>query len=343
MRHRESNDKKNKNLLKTLISLSIVIMIGMALVCVVAIVLLTMLSVTTKNDAFWVLIIFPVGAAFAAPFIYVINKRAVKHINTLTEGINRVADGDLGTRIEGTKDRIFEDVYDNFNKMVREIHNASELRSKIADNFSHELKTPISSINGCAKLLLDGNLSPERERKYLEIIMHDSELMAKFVQDSLMLSKLDAQEIVTDKTEFDLSEQIRDCLIALSAEWERKNLDISVDLPDCMYYGNRIMLESVWNNLLSNAVKYTPVGGSVSVAMNCTETEVVVKISDKGIGMSEEVVSRIFERFYRAEHTESGHGLGLSIVKKVLDLTGGKISVESKEGEGSAFTVVLPK
>lgn len=337
----KAKNEKNKNILKPLIRVSVIIMIGMSLILVAVIVLLTLLSFNTKVDTYWALIVIPVATAFAVPFVYVINKRAVKHIDTLSEGINNVANGNLNVEIDVSGDHIFEDVYKNFNKMVRELKSVGELRNDILDCFSHELKTPISSINGCAKLLYEGGLSDEKVKKYLSIILRDSDRMAKFVQDMLLLIKLDAQEIVTDKVEYDLSEQIRECLINLSSMWEQKGIEISVDLPECLYYGNRILMENVWNNLLTNAIKYTPTGGRIDVGMKVCGGEVSVSIADTGIGMSEEVLRHIYERFYRAS-SESGHGLGLSIVDKTLKLVGGKIEAKSNEGEGSTFTVTIP-
>lgn len=339
---KEEGTKKNKNILKSLITATVLIIIGMVLIFVATVFLLTILSVTTKVDAYWALIILPVATVFAIPFVYIINKRAAKHIETLSKGINSVANGDMTAQIDDN-DPIFKDVYNNFNKMVGEIKSVRELRNGIVDGFSHELKTPISSINGCAKLLLDGNLSEEKRKKYLQIILRDSERMALFVQDMLLLTKLDAEEIVTDKTEYDLSEQIRDCLIGLSSKWEQKGLSLSVELEDCVYYGNKLLMDSVWSNLLDNAVKYTPRGGSVEVKMTLLDDKIIVRITDSGIGMSEETLSHIFERFYRAESSESGHGLGLSIVDKALKLVGGTIEVKSKINEGSEFTVTLLK
>lgn len=331
---------KSKSILRSLITASVTIIVGMVLFFVAVLVLLTMLSITTKSDAYWALIILPVATVFAVPFVYLVNKRAAKHIDTLSNGINRVANGDLTARIEDD-DPIFRDVYNNFNKMVGEIRSVRELRNGIVDGFSHELKTPISSINGCAKLLLDGNLSEEKSNKYLQIILRDSERMAQFVHDMLLLTKLDAEEIVTDKTEYDLSEQIRDCLIGLSSKWEQKDLNLSVELDDCIYYGNKPLMESVWSNLLSNAVKYTPRGGSVGVKMTVTDDEIKVSVSDTGLGISEEALPHIFDRFYRADSSEGGHGLGLSIVSKAIALIGGKIDVKSKVGEGSEFIITL--
>lgn len=242
---------------------------------------------------------------------------------------------DPGKRVNG--------IYEDFNKMAAEIAGIGRYRNGIADSLSHELKTPVASINGFAKLLLEENLPQEKQKKYLEIIVKESDRLAALAKNNLLLSKIDAQEIVTDKEPYNLSRQIQDIAISMETEWSGKNINVSADLPDAIYDGNANLMESLWQNLLSNAIKFTPKNGDISITLSEAEDGISVSVADTGKGMSEEIREHIFERYYQsdASRASEGHGLGLSIVDRIVRLCGGKIIVDSKEGEGSIFSIIL--
>ena len=176
------------------------------------------------------------------------------------------------------------------------------------------------------------------------IIVSESERLATMSQNVLLLTKLEHQSIVSEKTEFYLDEQIRKSILLLEKEWSEKELELDLDLDEIQYVFNEEMLSHVWINLLSNAVKFTPKGGKITCSLKQKDGNVIFKIKDNGPGMSEEVKSRIFEKFYQgdASHSHAGNGIGLNIVQRIIYLAGGMITVESEPQKGSTFTVTLP-
>lgn len=331
-------------ILKNIIVLSVIIIFSGVFAFGLLIYLATLVDPETHISALWMLAMFPIMATISTPIAYAIIGRTNKAIDILTSGINAVASGNFNVELPVDDDPAFSEVYANFNKMAQEIRSVQTLKNDVADSFSHELKTPVSSINGCARLLLEGNLSEEKSRQYLKMILKDTERLTQFTQNFLLLSKLEAQEIVTDKENYNVANRLQECVIALEESWERKNIDICAELDEVEIFANRILLDSVWTNLLTNAIKYTPQGGKITVAVKKHSSAVAVSVADTGMGMSAEVMEHIFEKFYQGDNVskEKGHGLGLSIVKRILELSGGKILVQSKEGCGSVFTVELP-
>lgn len=232
----------------------------------------------------------------------------------------------------------------SFNHMARELDGIEMFRKDFINNFSHEFKTPIVSVRGFAHQLRAGGLSKEEEQEYIAIIASESDRLAKMATNVLLLSKLENQVIVTDKTSFDLDEQLRTCLLVLEKQWSEKNIELDLDLIPVTYTFNEDMLSEVWINLFGNAIKFTPEGGTVSCAMRKTEREIEVRISDTGSGISPEAMTHIFEKFYQADqsHGSEGNGIGLTIVSRILELCGGRITVQSRLGKGSTFAVYLP-
>ena len=232
----------------------------------------------------------------------------------------------------------------SFNHMAGELDGIEMFRNDFINNFSHEFKTPIVSIQGFAHQLQAGGLSPEEEQEYIRIITSESDRLAKMATNILLLSKLENQEIVTDKTEFYLDEQIRTCLLLLEKQWSEKNIELNVDLDEVKYCFNEDMLSHVWLNLFSNAIKFTAPGGTVSCTLRADDVCITATVSDDGIGMDEETCRHIFEKFYQGDtsHAGDGNGIGLTIVGRILVLCGGRIDVSSTPGGGSTFTVTLP-
>ena len=293
----------------------------------------------------WMVYMIPVMLAIAVPVTIFIAKSMYKHVHTLTEAMNAVVSGKSDVYIPTSRTNAFTGVYEDFNKMAAEIAGVQRLRAEIADGFSHELKTPVASINGFARLLLDEDLPEEKRRKYLEIIVKESDRLAAFSSSNLLLNKIDAQEIIADKKPCNLGRQIQEIAIAMETAWSEKNINLSAELPDVIYEGDANLMESLWQNLLSNAIKFTPKNGDITITLTETKEQIAVSFADTGVGMSAEVKERIFERYFQgdASHTGKGHGLGLPIAKRIVKLCGGKITVDSKEGEGSTFTVTLPR
>jgi len=278
------------------------------------------------------------------PMITVLYRRRAREVVTLSEAIRKVAAGDYSTRITEYKRAQIKPIYEDFNKMCAELESVKLLRNDFINSYSHEFKTPIASINGFASLVLEKDLPEEEQKEYLKIIVDESSRLSNLATSTILLSKLTAQSIVTDIEEYDLGEQLRECSIILSGKWLQKNMEFDVSLDHVMYSGNKEMMQHLWINLLDNAVKYTPEGGKVTVSVSEENGYAIVKIADTGEGMSKEVREHLFDPYFQGDssHSRQGLGLGLSIVKRIVELCKGTISVRSKVGEGSIFTVILP-
>lgn len=280
-------------------------------------------------------LVYAITAAFSRTLYH--------YITELTNGIAKIANGEFQIKLDENNGGPLKEVYHNFNIMCDELNGIDSLRNDFVNEFSHEFKTPLASINGFSNLLLEGNCSPEQVTEYLSIIATESERLVALTQSQLLLSKLDSQQIVIDKTSYSLDEQIRHCVIMLASEWEKKKLDVSMDLPSISFCGNADLLQHVWINLLTNAIKYTPANGEISITSRVMNNNIEISICDTGIGMSDHQISRIFGKYYRVENSTSinGLGLGLPIVKRIIELSKGQLRVTSTPDVGSTFSVIL--
>ncbi len=287
--------------------------------------------------AFMILVLVPLSIGFY--------KTRKKEINILYEGIQHLAEGDFSYKIPLKKRYSLAKVYQNFNKMSEELQSVQILRNDFINSYSHEFKTPIASINGFAELLLDKTLSDEEREEYLKIIIQETDRLSKLATNTILLSKLSSQQIVTDIVEYDLGEQIRQCSILLSKRWIDKNIELTCALPDIIYKGNRELMQHLWINLISNAIDHTPQNGEIAISLHEEDEEIVMNIADTGEGMSEETLKHLFDPYFQADGSRSskGLGLGLAIAKRITELCDGSITAESALGEGSLFTVKLPK
>jgi signal transduction histidine kinase len=296
-----------------------------------------------RNDAIYMLGMIPcMGVVAGVSIIKIINTLKVR-MKKISDGINRVAEGNLDIEIDLNNSGEYRNMYRNFNRMVRELKNTKMEMQNFINDFSHEFKTPITSIHGFAELLLENNINEEERRQYLQIIAEESHRLAALSQNTLLLTKLDAQEVITDKREFDLEEQIKRCTILLFREMEKKEIILNMELSPAKYYGSGELMQQIWMNLISNAVKFTPQGGEITIIMISIGNQITVNISDTGIGMDEETMKHIFDKYYQGDssHATIGFGLGLSIVKRIVDLCGGNITATSTKGMGSTFSVEL--
>lgn len=257
----------------------------------------------------------------------------------------QVADGDFSVHVPNSKSlQAICELTDNFNRMVQELNSIESLRNDFVTTVSHEFKTPLAAIEGYATLLQDPSLSEADRNEYTRIIIDSTRQLTTMTGNILLLSRLEKQEIVTGRTMFSLDEQIRQAILLLEPLWEKKHLNLDIDLTACKFYGNCEMLQQVWINLLQNAIKFTPAGGMLSAKLVITGDKVRVSIRDTGVGMDDATMKRIFEKFYSrsSDPNEKGNGLGLSITKRIIDLMHGTIEVSSQVDEGSCFTVILP-
>lgn len=271
---------------------------------------------------------------------YIMAKKAQK----LIDGLTRVAAGDYSAEIEYRRGDTFTGVYKNFNKMTSELRSVKTMRDDFVNNFSHEIKTPLFSIQGFANLLLEGGLTEEEKQKFLTVISEEAGRLGRLADSTLLLSKLENQQLLSDRATLKLDAEITDCIIMLEREWDGKHIEICSDLSPVKVEGDGAMLRQVWVNLLSNAVKFTPEGGRIEITLRREGGFAVVTVKDSGCGIAEGDIARIFDKYYRAPSAKDteGNGLGLAICKRACTLAGGEISVKSKPGEGSIFTVRLP-
>ncbi|MBQ7962596.1 MAG: HAMP domain-containing histidine kinase [Clostridia bacterium] len=274
-----------------------------------------------------------------------VTRHFFKPVDGIIKSQKKVANGDFSVRVTPPKsDTIITDLVDGFNTMTEELGSTEMFRNDFINNFSHEFKTPIVSIKGFAKQLQNDDISEEQKKEYISIIVNESDRLASMSSNILLLTKFENQQMVTDKTEFYLDEQIRKCILLLEKQWSRKNIEFDIDLNEIKYYSNEEMLSHVWLNILGNAIKFTPENGMVRIKCYSDGSNVTVRISDNGIGMNEKMQKHIFDKFYQGDdsHKSAGNGLGLPLAKRVVTLCGGTISVRSNENDGTTFIVRLP-
>ena len=290
------------------------------------------------------LVSVPIGVLVA----FLCSKIPLRPIRDLIDSMDKLASGDFQTRVRvGPIMRrypAFVEVAECFNKMAEQLENTELLRGDFINNFSHEFKTPIVSIAGFAKLLRRGNLTQEQQQEYLAIIEEESMRLSYMATNVLNLTKVENQTILTDVSEYNLSEQIRSCILLLENKWSRKDLDFSLCLEEHQIRANEELLKQVWINLLDNAVKFSPREGLIEVAILETAQNFCITVRNTGDTIPPEKIDKIFNKFYQADesHAAEGNGVGLAIVKRIVELHGGSVSVTSRNG-CTIFTVDLPK
>lgn len=269
-------------------------------------------------------------------------------LNPLRETIRaakKIGEGDFSVRVhENYGINEVAEMQETFNHMAEDLGRLEIFRKDFINNFSHEFKTPIVSIRGFAHQLRYADLSEEKRREYLEIICAESDRLARMSSQVLLLSRYENQSIVTEKTSYDLDEQIRRCILLLEKQWSEKEIELDIDLEPVRCFANEEMLSQLFLNLLGNAIKFTDRGGTVGVSLKQENMLVTVKVFDTGIGIPESIREAIFDRFYQGDtsHKSEGNGIGLTLVRRIVELCEGEISLESEEGRGSIFTVTLP-
>ncbi len=262
----------------------------------------------------------------------------------LLDGLSRLSEGDYSVRLDYGKNETMRSLSDGFNKLASELQRTEILRSDFVNNFSHELKTPLVSINGLISLMQRGNLSQEKQLEYLNIISEEAQRLSAMTTNILNLSKVESQWILTDKAKFNLSEQVRTCILLLEKQWAQKKLNLNLDFDEYMICGSEDMLKQVWFNLLDNAIKFADYEGTLTVTIAEREEKLRICVSNTGETVSDEDKERIFQKFYRGEHHDrkEGNGIGLSIVQHIVLLHEGSVEVSSENGL-TTFTVEIPK
>ncbi len=275
------------------------------------------------------------------------NVTIIKPINKIITALEGLASGNFGTKLRFSSiERKIPDMVDverSFNTLADELANTEILRSDFINNISHEFKTPIVSILGFTKLIRNTDVSDGEKAQYISAIEEEAERLSSMSMSMLSLTKVENQAIIKDKSEFNLSEQIRNSFLLLESKWHSRNISFELDFDEHFITASEELLKEVWINLIDNAVKFTPDGGRISVEIIDDESGITVNISNTGEEIPEEKLDRIFGKFYQCDesHSANGNGIGLAIVKRIVALHGGRVCAQSSQGI-NLFSVVLP-
>ncbi|MDR3281101.1 MAG: HAMP domain-containing histidine kinase [Synergistaceae bacterium] len=263
------------------------------------------------------------------------------------DAFDRIARGDFDVFIQTGKYGHVNELIEKINKMASELGSMEHLRREFISNVSHEIQSPLTSIRGFAELLKNDDLSSERKNHYLDVIETESLRLSTLSDNLLKLSALDTGRDSLSPQEYRLDRQIENIALTMEPQWRAKNLQVEAELDKLSISGNPDMLSQVWINLLHNAVKFTEPGGKILIVLSDAGENICCRVSDTGVGISADDAPHVFERFYKADKARDralgGNGLGLSIARKIVELHGGRIELESSPGEGSTFSVHLPR
>lgn len=276
----------------------------------------------------------------------IVGRKVLSPINDLIRAMQTVAKGDFSVRVQETRHKSeVDDLMKNFNLMAEELGGIELFRQDFINNFSHEFKTPIVSIKGFAKQLQKESITEEQRKEFTDIIITESERLTNMASNILLLTKLENQQIINDKGEFYLDEQIRKCVLLLEKQWSGKNLELNLELEEIIFHSNEEMLSHIWINLISNAIKFSSRGSTIHIRCFRESDCAVVEIEDNGSGIEGEIMRHIFDKFFQGDvsHKIEGNGLGLPLIKRIVELSQGEINVKSQLGKGSIFRVTLPE
>ena len=324
-----------------IISTLIIVILGILMIQLETI---NILKVTKNEPMFSVLLLFLISIPVGTIVSFAFSRFPLKPVRRVIDATNRLASGDFSARLKLPGPSAFTELANSFNRMAEELGGIEMLRSDFVDNFSHEFKTPIVSIKGFAEELKHDDLSPEQRNEYLDIIISESSRLATLATNVLNFSRVEKQTILANREKFDLTEQIRRCVLLFETKWDQRRLNLTVELDEISLFGDDELLSQVWLNLIDNAIKFTPEGGCVEIRLEKRWNKALFRIRDDGYGISEEAQKHVFDKFYQgdASHSGQGNGLGLSIARQIVTLHGGTIACKSQEGVGTEFLVELP-
>ena len=293
------------------------------------------------NPLFAIIILVIAELVISVIMTIIIGNPAIKVLDDIEKVVREVSNGNYKGRIK--ESGVLKDVKHNFNKMVSELDSVEILRSDFVNNFSHELKTPIVSIKGYAEELKRDDLTKEEEENYLNIIIDESNRLTSLSTNILNLSKIEKQEIVTNKKKVNIGEQIRKVVLIEYKKIEQKEIELDLDIDDCYSIVNEDLMEQVWINLIENAIKFTNSKGKITIKVKKEEKNIRCIIQDNGIGMNPDHIGHIYDKFYTTskEIGQNGNGLGLALTKKIIELHNFSIHVDSKEHKGTKFEILL--
>ncbi len=324
-----------------IISSLIIFILGILLIRLNAV---NLVKLSKNEPMFSIILLLFISVPVGTVVSFVISRFPLKPVRRVIDATNRLAAGDFSARLNLSGSSAFTELANSFNRMAEELGGIEMLRSDFVDNFSHEFKTPIVSIKGFAEELKHDDLTCEQRNEYLDIIISESSRLATLATNVLNLSRVEKQTILANRAKFDLTEQIRRCVLLFENKWEQRRLNLTVEFDEVSLVGDEELLSQVWLNLIDNAVKFTPEGGCVEIHLTRTGSKARFLIRDDGYGIPEESLKHVFDKFYQGDPSRSaqGNGLGLSIAKRIVTLHGGTIDCKSQEGIGTEFSVELP-
>lgn len=286
---------------------------------------------------------------FSILLILIGTRFIVKPITNLTAATKKIAQGTFDVALQTTRKDEIGTLSNNFAHMAKKLKQLDHMRQQFVANVSHEIQTPLSSIQGFAQTLHRKDLTEKEREQYLVVIEKESQRLSQLSKQLLLLSSLDREEISLEKTNVHLAKQIQEVIFMTEWHWREKNLSIEMDLSPIVISGDANLLYQVWINLMTNCMKYNREGGSIKIQITTTKEDIWIYFTDTGIGMTEQEQKHIFERFYKADRARTrdldgnSSGLGLAIVEKIIHLHAGEIQVKSQINEGTTFSIRLPK
>ncbi|MBO4868052.1 MAG: HAMP domain-containing histidine kinase [Ruminococcus sp.] len=306
-------------------------------------------STFNSENVFWIVNLVTIVAFMSSIMLGTIittfvGRTMLQPIHDLSMATSEVARGNFSVRVRENGSDEYGTLQRNFNKMAQELSGIETLRGDFISNVSHEFKTPLASIQGFAKLLQNPTLSMEDRDEYTQIIIDETSRLSKLSSNILNLTRLENQTTIGKKKRFRIDEQIRKIILMLEPEWSKKDIDMDIDLEDIIYVGNEDLMGQIWQNIVNNAIKFTPQGGQIKVNLFRGEMGIVIKVWDNGPQIPAEKKDKIFEKFYQGDRSRAteGNGLGLALVKRIVDLADGKITVDNPFEGGVVFVVELP-
>lgn len=282
-----------------------------------------------------------------------VKARQEKAWHPLFQAMKMMAEGNFNIdlsyyrqQLRGRDDHPYSKIINSINDMADRLGEMEEMRQEFISNVSHEIQSPLTSISGFAHALKNDDLSREERKHYLQIIEMESNRLSKLSENLLKLTSLESDHVPFELKNYRLDRQLRRIILANEPQWAEKEINMDVSLEAVTITADEDLMDQVWINLIHNSIKFTPKTGTITIeALQASDNQIIIKIKDTGIGMNKDVLMHIFERFYKADPSRARHsggsGLGLSIVKKIIDLHGGEIHVRSEPGKGTEITVKL--
>ncbi|MDH6353356.1 MULTISPECIES: cell wall metabolism sensor histidine kinase WalK [Brevibacillus] len=278
-------------------------------------------------------------------FILIFTRYLVRPIQKLSQATKKLAEGEYEIQLDISRRDEIGELAANFAQMTESLKQLDDMRQEFVSNVSHEIQSPLASIQGFSQAIRSGGMPEAQKAEYLAIIEEESRRLSSLSKQLLTLASLDKETGLYEPSEYRLDEQLRQVVLLLERQWQQKKLELELELPDTLVTADKQLFNQVWINLLSNSIKFTPPHGTIFVSIR-QSPDIAVIIRDTGIGISEEERQHIFERFYKGDKSRNreatGSGLGLAIVQKIVQVAKGSIEIDSQTGVGTTIKVTLP-